>query len=50
MHSIILAIAYRLNDKFMLSILFMNPKITTSMQQKHELHAVNVFEWRLLTS
>ena len=30
-----LIIAYRLNDKFMLSILLMNPKIITLMQQKH---------------
>ena len=37
MHSIILIIAYRLNDKFMLSILLMDRKILTSIQQKHEL-------------
>ena len=37
MHSIILILAYRPNDKFMLSILLINPKIITSMQQKHEL-------------
>ena len=33
----ILIIAYRLNDDFMLSILLMNPKTVTSMQQSHEL-------------
>ena len=37
MLSISLTIAYRLKNKFMLSILLMNPKIITSMQQKHEL-------------
>ena len=37
MHSFILIIAYSLNDKFMLSILLMNPKTKTSMQQKHGL-------------
>ena len=34
MHSIIVIIAYRLNDQFMLSILLLNPKIITLMQQK----------------
>ena len=37
MHSIILIIAYRLNDKLMSTILLMNLKIITLMQQKNEL-------------
>ena len=37
MHSIILIFAYGLNNKLMLNILLINPKLLTSMQQKHEL-------------